>query len=98
MSDVRIRPIHDRIIIKREEEVMQTKSGIILTGGATEKPSEGIILAIGCGKPLENGEFRQMQVQVGDKVLFSKFAGTEAKVGDETYTIITENDIMGVIL
>lgn len=98
MTDVKIKPIHDRIVIKQAEEVTTTKSGIILSGSATEKPSEGIVLAVGNGKPLDNGEFREMQVKVGDKILFSKFAGTEAKVDGVTYTIITENDIMGIIL
>jgi len=98
MSDVRIKPIHDRIIVKREEEVKQTKSGLILTGLSEDKPSEGIILAVGNGAPLASGEFREMQVKVGDKILFNKFAGSDVKVDDQTYTIIVENDIMGIIL
>jgi chaperonin GroES len=98
MSVVRIKPIHDRIVLKREAEVMQTKSGLILTSSISDKPSEGVILAVGNGKPLENGEFREMQVKVGDKILFSKFAGSEVKVDDQLYTIITENDVMGIVV
>lgn len=98
MSDVKIKPIHDRIIVKREEEVMQTKGGIILTGAIEEKPSEGIVLAVGNGAPLASGEFREMQIKAGDKVLFNKFAGADVKIEDQTYTIITENDVMGIIL
>jgi chaperonin GroES len=99
MLESKIIPIFDRIIIKRDEEVTQTKSGIFIaaSAGATEKPNQGVVVAVGCGRPLDNGEFRPMQIKVGDKVLFSKFTGTEATIDDVTYTIITENDVMGII-
>jgi len=92
-----IRPLHDRVVVKRVEEETKTAGGIVLPGSAAEKPSEGEVLAVGPGKPLDNGQVRAMDVKVGDKVLFGKYSGTEVKVGGEQYIIMREEDIMGIL-
>jgi len=92
-----IRPLHDRVVVKRVEEETKTAGGIVLPGSAAEKPSEGEVLAVGPGKPLDNGQVRALDVKVGDKVLFGKYSGTEVKVGGEQYIIMREEDIMGVL-
>jgi len=75
-----IRPLHDRVVVKRVEEETKTAGGIVLPGSAAEKPSEGVVLAVGAGKPLDNGQIRALEVKVGDKVLFGKYSGSEVKV------------------
>ncbi len=92
-----IRPLHDRVIVRRMEEERTTPGGIVLPDSATEKPVEGEVLAIGKGKILDNGEIRSMDLQVGDKVLFGKYSGTEVKVGGEDVLVMREEDVMGVI-
>ncbi len=92
-----IRPLHDRVIVRRMEEETTTAGGIVLPGSATEKPMQGEILAIGKGKILENGDVRPMDLQVGDKVLFGKYSGTEVKIDGEEILVMREEDIMGVI-
>jgi len=92
-----IRPLHDRIIVKRVEEETTTASGIVLPGSATEKPSEGEVLAVGNGKQLDNGEVRALEVKVGDKVLFGKYSGSEVKVDGEEVIVMREEDIMGIL-
>ncbi|ASF44922.1 co-chaperone GroES [Methylovulum psychrotolerans] len=92
-----IRPLHDRVIVKRVEEETKTASGIVLPGSAAEKPSQGVILAVGTGKPLDNGTVRALDVKVGDKVLFGKYAGNEVKVDGEEVIVMREEDIMGVL-
>ena len=92
-----IRPLQDRVLVRRSAEETKSAGGIILTGSAQEKPSQGEIVAVGNGKKLENGTTQPMDVKVGDKVLFGKFAGSEVKVGDEDLLMMTENDIMGII-
>ena len=92
-----IRPLHDRVIVKRVEEETKTAGGIVLPGSAAEKPSQGIILAVGAGKPLDNGTIRALEVKVGDKVLFGKYAGNEVKVDGEEVIVMREEDIMGVL-
>ncbi|NYT46995.1 MAG: co-chaperone GroES [Candidatus Methanofishera endochildressiae] len=92
-----IRPLHDRVIVKRVEEETTTASGIVLPGSATEKPSEGEILAVGSGKQLDNGEVRALEVKVGDKVLFGKYSGSEVKVDGEEVIVMREEDIMGIL-
>lgn len=92
-----IRPLHDRVIVKRVEEETTTASGIVLPGSATEKPSEGEILAVGNGKQLDNGEVRALEVKVGDKVLFGKYSGSEVKVDGEEVIVMREEDIMGIL-
>ncbi len=92
-----IRPLHDRVIVKRVEEETTTASGIVLPGSATEKPSEGEVLAVGNGKQLDNGDVRALEVKVGDKVLFGKYSGSEVKVDGEEVIVMREEDIMGIL-
>jgi len=92
-----IRPLHDRVIVKRVEEEKTTASGIVIPDSATEKPSRGEVLATGNGKILENGEVRGLDVKVGDIVLFGKYSGTEVKVDGDEVLVMREDDIMGVI-
>jgi len=94
---MKIRPLHDRVIVKRVEEERTSAGGIVLPDSATEKPSEGEVLAVGNGKLLENGEVRAVDVKVGDRVLFGKYAGNEVKVEGEEVIVMREEDIMGVI-
>jgi chaperonin GroES len=94
---MKIRPLHDRIVVKRVEEETKTAGGIVLPGSAAEKPSEGEVLAVGSGKPLDNGQVRALEVKVGDKVLFGKYSGTEVKVDGEQYIVMREEDIMGIL-
>ena len=92
-----IRPLHDRVVVKRMEEERTSAGGIVIPDSATEKPSRGEILAVGNGKVKDNGEVVALDVKVGDKVLFGKYAGTEVKVEGEEVLIMREDDIMGVI-
>jgi chaperonin GroES len=90
-------PLHDRIIVKRVAEETTTAGGIVLPGSAAEKPSQGEILAVGAGKPLDNGTVRPMQVKVGDKVLFGKYSGSEVKLDGEDVIVMREDDIMAIL-
>ncbi len=92
-----IRPLHDRVVIKRMEEERTSAGGIVIPDSATEKPIRGKIVAIGKGKLLENGDIRPLDVKVGDNVLFGKYSGTEVKIEDEEYVIMREDDIMGIL-
>ncbi len=92
-----IRPLHDRVIVKRVEEETTTASGIVLASSAVEKPSQGIVLAVGAGKPLDNGTVRALEVKVGDKVLFGKYAGQTVKVDGEELLVMREEDIMAIV-
>ncbi|MDD5276844.1 MAG: co-chaperone GroES [Methylovulum sp.] len=92
-----IRPLHDRVIVKRVEEETTTPGGIVLPGSAAEKPSQGVILAVGAGKALDNGSVRALEVKVGDKVLFGKYSGNEVKVDGEDLIVMREEDIMGIL-
>ncbi|MEK7989668.1 MAG: co-chaperone GroES [Thiotrichaceae bacterium] len=94
---MQLKPLHDRVIVKRMEEERTTASGIIIPDSATEKPSRGEIISIGDGKILESGEKRALAVKAGDKVLFGKYAGTEVKVDDEELLVMREEDIMAII-
>jgi len=94
---MKIRPLHDRVIIRRMEEERTTAGGIVIPDSATEKPSQGEVIAVGNGKILENGEVRALDVKVGDKVLFGKYAGNEVKLDDEELLVMREEDIMGVV-
>jgi len=91
-----IRPLHDRVIVKRVEEETTSAGGIVLPGSATEKPSEGEVLAVGNGKQLDNGDVRALEVKVGDKVLFGKYSGNEVKIDGEELIVMREEDIMGI--
>ena len=92
-----IRPLHDRVIIKRIEEAEQIRGGIIIPDSAKEKPREGEVIAVGKGKRQDNGEYVGLDVQEGDRVLFGKYAGSEVKLDGEDYLIMREDDILGVI-
>ena len=92
-----IRPLQDRVIIKRIKEEEKTKGGIIIPDTAKEKPVEGKVIAVGNGKVLENGTVRKLDVKAGDTILFGKYSGTEVKIGGEDHLILREDDILGVI-
>lgn len=94
---MKIRPLHDRVVIKRLEETTKTAGGIIIPDTAKEKPSEGIVEAVGNGLQTEDGKIIPMSVKPGDKVLFGKWSGNEAKIDGETYLIMKESEILGVI-
>ena len=94
---MKIRPLQDRIIVKRMAEEEMTKGGIIIPDSAKEKPMEGKVIAVGNGKVLENGQKSVPDVKKGDKVLFSKYAGTEVKIDGEEHLIMREDDILGII-
>jgi len=91
-----IRPLHDRVVVKRMEEERTSAGGIVIPDSATEKPSRGEILSVGKGKVAENGDVRPLDVKVGDTVLFGKYSGTEIKIDGEEVLVMREDDIMGV--
>jgi chaperonin GroES len=94
---MKIRPLHDRVIIKRLEEERKTASGIVIPDNAAEKPDQGEVLAVGPGKRDENGKHVAMDVKVNDRVLFGKYAGQTVKVDGEELLVMREEDIMGVV-
>ena len=94
---MKIRPLHDRVIVKRLEEERTSPGGIVIPDSAAEKPSQGKIVAIGKGKILEDGSVRALDVKVGDKILFGKYGGTEVKVDGEELLVMREEDVMAVI-
>jgi chaperonin GroES len=93
----KIKPLHDRVVIRRKEEERTTASGIVIPDNATEKPMLGVVLAVGPGKVLENGDVRALCVKVGDTVLFGKYAGNEVKLHGDEVIVMREDDIIGVI-
>lgn len=94
---MKIRPLHDNVVVKRSEEERTTASGIVIPDSATEKPSEGTIQAIGTGKKDDNGKTIALDVKVGDKVLFKSYAGTPVKVEGDELLVMTESDIFAII-
>jgi len=92
-----IRPLQDRVLVKRVEGEKVSKGGIIIPDSVKEKPMEAIVVAVGNGKVLDNGETRRLAVSAGDLVLFSKYAGTEVKIDGEEHLILREDDIIGII-
>jgi chaperonin GroES len=92
-----IRPLQDRVVIRRMEEERTSAGGIVLPDSATEKPVQGEVVAVGNGKVLDSGESRPLDVKVGDRVLFGKYSGTEVKIDDVDLLVMREDDIMGVI-
>jgi chaperonin GroES len=94
---MKIRPLHDRVIVKRLEEVRTTASGIVIPDTATEKPDQGEVIAVGPGKKDDNGKVIALDVKVGDKVLFGKYAGQTVKVGSDELLVMREEDLMGVL-
>ena len=94
---MKIRPLHDRVVVRRLEEERTSAGGIVIPDSAAEKPMTGEVLAVGNGKVQENGDQRPLDVKVGDKVLFGKYSGTEVKVEGDDVLVMREDDIMGVI-
>ncbi|WP_207063814.1 co-chaperone GroES [Motiliproteus sp. SC1-56] len=92
-----IRPLHDRVVVRRKEEETTTASGIVLPGSAAEKPNQGEVLAVGKGRIQQNGEVQPMDVKVGDVVLFGQYSGSTVKVDGEELLIMSETDILGVL-
>jgi len=93
----KIRPLQDRVLVKRVEEEQKTKGGIIIPDSAKEKPIEGEVIAVGNGKVLEDGKVRPLDIKKGDRILFGKYAGTEVKIENVEHLILREDDILGVI-
>jgi chaperonin GroES len=94
---VNIRPLHDRVVVRRLEEDRTSAGGIVIPDTAAEKPIQGEVIAVGNGKVLDNGDVRPIGVKVGERVLFGKYAGTEVKVSGEEVLVMREDDIMGVV-
>ena len=94
---MRIRPLHDRVIVKRVEGDNKTKGGLYIPDTAKEKPIEGTVVAVGNGKILEDGSVRKLEVKAGDRILFGKYSGTEVKIEGEEHLILREDDILGVV-
>jgi len=94
---MKIRPLQDRILVKRLEEKEVKKGGIIIPDTAKEKPQEGEVIAVGTGKLTEDGKRQPLEVKVKDKILFGKYAGTEVRLDDEEYLIMREDDVLGII-
>ena len=93
---MKIRPLHDRIVVQRVDEQRTSPGGIVIPDSATEKPIRGKVLAVGKGKVLDNGETRPVDIKVGDEVLFGKYGGTEIKVDGKDLLVMREDDVMGV--
>jgi len=94
---MQIRPLYDRIIVKRLEEEKQTASGIVIPDTAKEKPEQGEVIAVGSGRLLQDGTVLPLQVKPGERVLFGKYAGQAVKIGDEEFLVLREEDVFGVI-
>jgi chaperonin GroES len=96
-TNIKLQPLGDRVVVQREESEERTAGGIVLPDTAKDKPARGTIVAVGDGKLLENGKRSQLQVKVGDRVLFSSYAGDEFKVGDQELLLMREDDVLAVI-
>jgi chaperonin GroES len=94
---MKIRPLHDRVMVKREDEERKSPGGIVIPDTAAEKPIRGKIIAVGKGKILENGNVRPLDLKVGDKILFGKYSGTEVKVDGDELLVMREEDVVAVI-
>ena len=94
---MKIKPLHDRLVVKRIEEEETTKGGIIIPDAAKEKPQEGMVVAVGDGKILESGQNAPLSVKAGDKILFGKYSGTEIKIDGEEHLILREDDVLAII-
>jgi chaperonin GroES len=94
---MKVKPLHDRILIKRVEEKETVKGGIIIPDTAKEKPQEGEVIAVGGGKKTEEGKVIPLDVKAGDRILFGKYSGTEIKIDDQEYLIIREEEVLGII-
>ena len=98
MTECSIRPLHDRVVVRRVETETTSAGGIVLPGSASEKPSQGEVLAVGTGKKLDNGTVQAVDVQVGDKVVFGQYGGSTVKINNEELLILNESDIHGIIV
>jgi chaperonin GroES len=94
---VNIRPLHDRVVVKREAEERKSPGGIVIPDTASEKPTFGKVIAVGLGKVLDNGQVRPLDVKIGDRILFGKYSGTEVKVDNEELVVMREEDVMAVV-
>lgn len=94
---MKIRPLHDRVVVRRTESDLKSPGGIVIPDSAAEKPMQGEVLAVGDGKVLDNGERRKLDVKVGDKILYGKYAGSEVKLGGEELLLMREDDILGIL-
>ena len=94
---MKIRPLQDRVIVKRLEEEGKTKGGIIIPDTAKEKPAEGIVIAVGKGKTADDGKLIKLDVKAGDRILFGKYSGTEIKIDDQDYVIMREEEILAIL-
>ena len=94
---MKFKPLHDKVLVKRTEEEEKSAGGIVLPGSATEKPSQGEVIAVGPGKKSENGDVSPVGVAVGDTVIFGQYGGNEIKIDGEEYLILSESDIFGVV-
>lgn len=97
MAKINLRPLNDKIVVQRLEAEGTTKGGIVLPDAAKEKPKEGVVVAVGSGRLLTNGERASLQLQAKDRVLFTSYAGTEVKVDGEEYLIMNEDDVLAVV-
>jgi len=96
-STMNIRPLYDRIVVKRIEEQETTRNGIIIPDSAQEKPQEGVVIAVGHGKRLDDGRLMELDVKAGDRILFGKYSGSDTKVEGTEYIIMREDDVLGVL-
>jgi chaperonin GroES len=94
---MKFRPLHDRLLVKRQEAETRSKGGIIIPENAKEKPIEGVVIAVGNGKLLDDGKVRALEVKVGDKILFGKYSGTEIKVEGDEHVILREEEVLGIL-
>jgi len=98
MSKINIRPLNDKIVVKRVEAEERTKGGIVLPDTAKEKPKEGVVVALGTGRLLENGERAKFQVKEKDRVIFTSYAGTEVKIDGQEYLILSEEEVLAIVV
>lgn len=96
MASKKLTPIGDRVVVKPDPEEQKTKSGIVIPDTAKEKPSEGTVVAIGTGRILDNGQKVPLEVKIGDKIIYSKYGGTEVKIDEEEYIILAERDVLAI--
>ena len=97
MAKLKIRPLNDKLVVKRLEAETKTKGGIVLPDAAKEKPKEGVVVSVGTGKLLENGSRAQFQVKEKDRILFTSYAGTEVKIDGEEFLVLGEEDVLAVV-
>ena len=94
---LKIRPLHDRVVVERMEEERKSAGGIVIPDNAAEKPDQGKVIAVGTGKILEDGKVRPLDVKIGDRILFGKYSGSTVKIEGTEYLVMREDDIMGII-